>query len=221
MTREEILKVAKPISFNDEMIQAILGNRKTVTRQVIKVDFREGEYGYNIVRNSHTGEFCYLEIYDEWESEVRRIGAPYLPGDILYAGEAWERFYCYNCEGDETGQCFNSPPDSHEGCYVYRASHNINGDARWHSPTHMPKEAARIFLRVKDVRAERLQDISADGIRTEGLPSMAVHSGDMDIAQKEFALLWDSNIKPKDHNKYGWDANPWVFVISFERIEPF
>lgn len=83
----------------------------------------------------------------------------------------------------------------------------------------MPKEAARIFLRVTDVRAERLQEITADGIRHERLSSMAVHAGDMEIAQAEFKILWNSAIHKKDLDKYGWDASPWVWVIEFERVE--
>ena len=83
----------------------------------------------------------------------------------------------------------------------------------------MPKEAARIFLKVADVRAERLQDIDIDGIRNEGLLSAAVHCGDMEIALKEWEILWNSTIKKSDLDRYGWDANPWVWVIEFERCE--
>lgn len=83
----------------------------------------------------------------------------------------------------------------------------------------MPKEAARIWLKVTDVRLERLQEITIDGIRNEGLSSMAVHAGDMEIALKEWELLWSSTIKKSDLDRYGWDANPWVWVIEFERCE--
>ena len=82
-----------------------------------------------------------------------------------------------------------------------------------------PKEAARIWLKVKDVRVERLQEITIDEIRNEGLTSMAVHAGDMEIALSEWKNLWNSTIKKSDLDRYGWDANPWVWVIEFERCE--
>lgn len=71
----------------------------------------------------------------------------------------------------------------------------------------MPREAARIFLRVTDVRVERLQDMPPYDIAFEGFRK-----------QKDFIALWDSTIKPADRVLYGWAANPWVWVIEFEKI---
>ncbi len=93
----------------------------------------------------------------------------------------------------------------------------------WRPSIHMPREAARIFLRVKDVRVERLQEITLEGIEREGLycdppytkghfaygPGMSIH----------WVKLWNSTIKQDDLPLYGWDANPWVWVIEFERVE--
>ena len=72
----------------------------------------------------------------------------------------------------------------------------------------MPKEAARIFLRVTDVRVERLQDCGNMQAKDEGCSCCS-----------QFARIWDSTIKPADLDRYGWAANPWVWVISFERCE--
>lgn len=80
-------------------------------------------------------------------------------------------------------------------------------DYKWRPSIHMPREAARIFLRVTDLRVERVQDIDDDGVVAEGL-----NIGD------PFDELWNSTIKPADRDLYGWDANPWVWVIEFERI---
>ena len=102
---------------------------------------------------------------------------------------------------------------------MYRATDEIYGDARWHPNIHMPKEAARIWLKVTNVRVERLQEITIDGIRNEGISSMAVHAGDMEIALKEWKNLWNSTIKKTDLDSYGWEANPYVFVIEFIRID--
>lgn len=81
-------------------------------------------------------------------------------------------------------------------------------DYKWHPSIHMPREAARIFLRVTDVRVERLQEIDDNGIASEGLAI-----GD------PFDELWDRTIKKADRALYGWEADPWVWVIKFERCE--
>lgn len=127
---------------------------------------------------------------------------PYQPGDILYVRETW----CKGSYGNEKEK------------YYYKADDN-NFFCTWHPSIHMPKEAARIFLKVTNVKAERLQDIDIDGIRNEGLLSAAVHCGDMEIALKEWEILWNSTIKKSDLDRYGWDANPYVWVIEFERCE--
>ena len=72
----------------------------------------------------------------------------------------------------------------------------------------MPKEAARIFLKVTDIKPERLQDIDDNGVVAEGLQ----------IADP-FDELWDSTIKKADQDRYGWEANPWVWVIKFKKLE--
>ena len=89
----------------------------------------------------------------------------------------------------------------------------------WKPSIHMPKEYARLFLRVKHVSVERLQDIDCESIRAEGMDTLAAHVGDIEIAKLEFAMLWDTTIKPSDQTLYGWDANPWVWVIEFERCK--
>ena len=92
-------------------------------------------------------------------------------------------------------------------CTLDICAGGCNSILKWHPSIHMPREAARIFLRVTDVRVERVQDIDDDGVVAEGL-----NIGD------PFDELWDSTIKPADRALYGWDANPWVWVIEFERI---
>ena len=89
----------------------------------------------------------------------------------------------------------------------------------------MPKEAARIFLRVKDVRAERLQTIDGYGILAEGVdngasnPAMGKRWENMQ--RDAFEKLWNSTVKPADLTESGWSANPWVWVITFERSEKY
>ena len=214
-----------PILFNTEMVRAILDGRKSCTRRICKDG---NEYTvpdmnfYNADRRTYAVHNYADKKHTDKLSTAER-SCPICPGDILYVRETWEHFECCCCEGDEHGNCYREPQQSALnkscGCYMYRATDEIYGDARWHPNIHMPKEAARIWLKVTNVRVERLQEITIDGIRNEGISSMAVHAGDMEIALKEWKNLWNSTIKKTDLDSYGWEANPYVFVIEFIRID--
>lgn len=184
----------KPILFNTEMVRSILDGRKTCTRRKIPVDI------VNFCDIDHDGELLsYENSYGDFINPEKLC--KYQPGDILYVRETWKKAL--------------------NGYYYYEdwQRNDIADITKWKPSIHMPKEAARIWLKVKDVRVERLQDIDIDGIRNEGLPSMAVHAGDTEIALKELETLWNSTIKKSDIDRYGWDANPYVWVIDFERCE--
>jgi hypothetical protein len=112
----------------------------------------------------------------------------YQVGDILWVRETW-------CEWFDT--------------YGYKADNCDYGNSKWRPSIHMPREAARLFLLVTDVRAERLCDISYEDIAAEGIT---------DPEKLNFPTLWNSTIKPKDREKYSFAANPWVFVYTFEKI---
>lgn len=222
----------KPILFNTEMVRAILDGRKSCTRRICKdanectvpdMDFYNAEKRTYAVHNYSNRE------HTEQLSTVER-SCPICPGDILYVRETWEHFECWNCEGDERGNCPNEPQksvlDKTCGCYMYRATNEIRGDARWHPSIHMPKEAARIWLKVTDVRVERLQEITVDDCHREGIniETSAVTDGETlnrnhYFSLEKFEILWDSTVKKSDLDRYGWDANPWVWIIEFERCE--
>lgn len=183
----------KPILFNTEMVRAILGGRKSCTSRLVKFLSGENPRWTGYIKDE-------LMLYNgKNEPCIRK--APYQPGDILYVRETFIQIAAHT--------------------FLYKAYGKswMLKDLRWKPSIHMPKEAARIWLKVTDVRLERLQEITIDGIRNEGLSSMAVHAGDMEIALKEWELLWSSTIKKSDLDRYGWDANPWVWVIEFERCE--
>lgn len=215
----------KPILFNTEMVRAILDGRKSCTRRIVKGFIpNNAVWGYT----AFTPKGCiscrgtFADGYGE-----KFFKPPYQPGDILYIRETWERFECWNCDGDERGNCPKEPKksvlDKTCGCYMYRATDEISGDAKWHPSIHMPKEAARIWLKVTDVRVERLRDITGLSVQKEGIevePNEC--AGKFDFVSELFLLfqrLWDSTIKKSDLDCYGWDANPWVWVIEFERCE--
>lgn len=194
----------KPILFNTEMVRAIMDGRKSCTRRLLKGPFTVHPNGY-ITKPRGNENLCPYE-------------PPYQPGDILYVRETvWQKIgYYLDVDGETKPSWYNE--------FRYVAS-DEKPETGWNyswvkrPSIHMPKEAARIWLKVTDVRVERLQDITADSIRNEGLSSLAVHCGDMEIALKEWENLWNSTIKKSDLDRYGWDANPWVWVISFERCE--
>ena len=85
---------------------------------------------------------------------------------------------------------------------------------KWRPSIHMPREAARIFLRVTDVRVERLDDMTTDDVFMEGVFPTRTYEHIRD----RWHQVWNSTIKPKDRTTYGWEANPWVWVIRFDRI---
>ena len=144
---------------------------------------------------------------------------PYRPGDILYVRETWCKTDCFGLQDG----------------YIYKANDNAilehtGFTPKWHPSIHMPREAARIFLRVTDVRVERLQSITEEQARAEGAEPFMM-TADVDKPDNEkrweeklpalvsFPGIWDSAIKPKDRALYSWEANPYVWVIEFERCE--
>ena len=208
----------KPILFDTEMVRAILAGQKTCTRRLPNKRVREEYFEYddwaNTVGGSGIKKLSEKEFYEQYP--------PYQAGDILYVRETWERFECWNCDGDGRGNCPKEPKksvlDKTCGCYMYRATDEISGDAKWHPSIHMPKEAARIWLKVTDVRVERLQKITEGGAEKEGCrESVDSKTKFRTSALLNFYEVWDSTIKKSDIDRYGWQANPWVWVIEFER----
>ena len=213
----------KPILFSTTMVQAIIDGRKTMTRRVIKSDPTYPHWDGLAPTGWHDGH-----------RPMRHV--PYSIGDVLWVRETWfklwhldandqtiegtEAFY-YAADGYNPTP-FNSFPD--EDGYT--------GDRecpRWKPSIFMPKTACRIFLRVKNVRAERVQDITVDDVTREGVKDVdneirnqdqttheSIRNWNLAWAQFQFQTLWDSlNAK----RGYGWDINPWVWVIEFERVD--
>ena len=149
----------KPILFHTEMVRAILEGRKSCTRRLVKPQ-PDGKHTFPLGFVTDSTEKkevgCFGFGIDECGGSIKYVKPPYQPGDILYVRETWERFECWNCDGDERGNCPKEPKKSVLnktcGCYMYRATDEISGDAKWHPSIHMPKEAARIWLKVTNVR---------------------------------------------------------------------
>lgn len=157
-----------------------------------------------------------LLLHCEQTNLMDTIKAPYSPGDILYVRETWAT-YCINkkhCPNHLLGHsdyCFKASPESaYYGCVDDWARETC----KWRPSIHMPKEAARIFLRVKSVRVERLRDMVLADVLMEGIAEGDTY----DHTWQRWHNTWNSTIKPADLPTYGWEANPWVWVIKFERI---
>lgn len=224
----------KPILFNTEMVRAILECRKTQTRRIVKQ-----KYG-NTVFEMHTDKYGtrLIEIEEDVEGITygeredgttwRRIRPyiepkpPYIRGDILWVRETWRTEtvwqgsyigyeIAYKAGGKETFAGFPPMLPNEKGI--------------WHPSIHMPKGAARIFLRVTDVRAEQLQRITKEDALAEGADEIESWGGRGDLIKltdytiSNYAKIWDKTVRKADLPRYGWDANPWVWVIEFERVE--
>lgn len=227
-----------PILFNTEMVRATLDGRKTCTRR--SVSFRQflGMLP-DKCKNAAPDEFLkgkrmmfkpYCDMTDA-ELIMTAYKAPYESGDILYVRETWCALPV-NEAGHMRGH----------SVYYYKADGDLRPEGwrgKWKPSIHMPKEAARIWLKVTDVRVERLQDITEDQTEEEGFlftPPCLHLTGenycdidgpctseikycDMGAGELFGTVLWNSTIKKSDLDRCGWDANPWVWVTEFERCE--
>lgn len=194
----------KPILFNTKMVQAILDGRKTTTRRIIKDN--QCFQGQLERRRISPDEFLKSGFCkNNWDDNTKveqNFRRPYDIGDILYIRETW-------FEGD----ILDSNEDIAERNIVLYRTDDLEKydieEIKWRPSIHMPKRLARIFLKVTSVRVERLQDITEQGIKAEGITEeWPPHAMD------KFQELWDSTTK-----EYKWTLNPWVWVIEFERCD--
>lgn len=195
----------KPILFNTEMVRAIMEGRKIVTRRIIKNVNNKDFIGFVACSTSRSDEgkvgFGKGSFKDIGNANIDEyVRPPYKVGDILYVRETWSTQY--NGVDDENGY----------GEYVYKADgvelDNSEGNgSKWRPSIHMPKEVARIFLKVTNVRVEKLQTMKYEDFNKEGF-----------LTSYEFMELWDKTIKKEDFKLYSYKANPWVWVIEFEVV---
>ncbi len=215
-----------PVLFNTDMVRAILDGRKTVTRRTVRYKYCNTEmkmctdkYGTRLIEIQKDIEG---ETHGKnpdgstWHKLLPYIdkNPPYKKGDILYVRETWRE---------------HSP--GFDNLLIYKADYADGSvNVKWHPSIHMPKEAARLWLKVTGVRAERLQDITNEQILKEGADKNAIDHYIKQMPENteeyirvaylvEWQYVWNSAIKKADLDLYSWDANPWVWVIEFERCE--
>ena len=221
----------KPIIFNKEMVRAILDGRKTATRRVMKPQpfYKDGFWKLGGAA---------------WSEDIKRVipmpnhslyeRMPYKEGDILYVRENWAIAPELNGIADGGAVYMADYSNLELGCLKDK-------HFRWRPSIHMPKELARLFLRVTDVCAEQLQTISTMDIIREGVSPKALKAHGCECAWAfdgcrnepcanrdayerltysiPFGELWDATMKPNEQESYGWNANPWVWVNEFEVCE--
>ena len=203
----------KPILFSTPMVQAIMNGKKSMTRRVVSFNA-----GFNPNWTGYVSDGAV--IYGS--NNIPAAKAKYKQGDILWVRETWAN--------PSDAEIHN---DADAGMYLYKADYPLLPAApgKWRPSIFMPKDAARIFLRVKNVRAERLQDISNEDAIKEGFEGSecshpdgfpctdCLNSGWIEPPRVSFAILWEELNGARCGGVYQWGMNPYVWVIEFEQCE--
>ena len=244
--------VERPILFSGAMVRAILAGTKTQTRRVLTTKHTlPTESGYQFVYGADG--YCGLTRQDAFRFSAFPLGRMRygVPGDRLWVRETW-------CP----------VPGGGGDCWLYRADMTAEqvreeatckrlmkaGANHWRPSIHMPRRASRILLEITDVRVQRLQEITGEDARAEGVQypvsvhdcpagkckplfrldlmeravSWGIFSTPKRRAEREpthddmsrlyFSALWDE-INGKRPG-CSWEANPWVWTVSFKRLQP-
>lgn len=228
----------RPIIFNTEMVKAILEGRKTQTRRVLKINGKIVTHPEERIKLQDDGV-----VYFSLNSMSGPYKCPYSPGDILWVRETWSyEEYNKDC-GEPEGYLYKADYVNDKESEIYRLEGIKNGMDiwKWRPSIHIPRKAARIFLKVKNVWVKRLQDITEEDAKAEGVEWLAEISayknylwhGSYNVpknlielwpyqysgyssARDSFSSLWQLLYAKRG---YGWETNPWVWVIEFEKLK--
>lgn len=225
-----------PILFSGEMVRAILAGRKTQTRRPVAVRWRSDDDPGQRIRPAFSaggwatvwdnGDHAIFATWDKhgvggengrertvedakgWAVKCahrqKLMASPFgVPGDTLWVRETWR----------------TSASDERHALYAADVSaYERDEKGPWRPSIHMPRWASRLTLRVTDVRAERVQDLTEEDAVAEGCTSTVLAQGvaadEMETAREQFERLWASV-----YGADSWSANPWVWVVAFERAE--
>lgn len=231
----------RPILFSAPMVRAILDDKKTQTRRLVK---DQAEYELVLFLRVQDG---YPDgrprfVFESDGGEPVGIVCPYgQSGDRLWVRETWAHVF-----GHEESESWEQPTKyfvvdgwhkniaaTNAGPVFYEADGYDEPSWPWRPSIHMPRWASRLTLEVTGVRVERLQDISDDDARAEGVERNDLiisgfdegiryrdYAGNDDMAEwfsdpvRSYRTLWESI-----HGPVSWDANPWVWVVEFQRAE--
>lgn len=213
----------RPILFSTPMVQAILEGRKTVTRRTTGLEL------INESPDDWTGVF--MDKENKWQAEcegwdgyhLKEVKCPYgQVGDVLWVRESFQVF-------DTLDRIISLKDFKENGVRIYsfkqqepeRVAKYGGETEKWKPSIHMPKSIARIWLEITDIKVERLQDISEDDAEAEGI-ELVEHNCFKNYNEKDpfqfledpigsFQSLWQSI-----NGTENWNANPWVWVVSFK-----
>lgn len=222
-----------PILFSTPMVQSIDKDRKLQTRRIVKkkysntdLQLRTDKYGTQLVEMQNDAPSPRKNADGSVSHSIRFYAVKYPKykiGDILWVRETWHKVY------DADTNIFlkyGYKADWSEGITSHPKNKGI-----WNPSIFMPKDAARFFLKVTGVRAERLQDISFSDALAEGIEISFCNNH-----QNSTEELWCKNYKTKklefitpnlsfetlwdsiNGKNYPWESNPWVFVYEFKKI---
>lgn len=213
--------LSRPILFSAPMVRAILAGTKTQTRRVVKQQITPLADGSSWHQFDHRGSNYRMNLRNGTVSQWSPLlqFCPYgQPGDRLWVREAWMDLQGTGIErvtGDPSRYAYaaDTPPGSHgDEC-------RKNYGLKWRPSIHMPRSASRITLEITSVRVERLQDISEPDAQAEGcalgcMTPTGDDSGSAIYGPGGYLALWESINGPSS-----WEANPWVWVVEFKRVE--
>lgn len=221
--------------FNAEMVRAILDGRKTQTRRIMTVQPESSEFGLRYIAESSLAKEVGMYFWSQsdacgMKARSKPFACPYgKPGDRIWVRETWSSDFANYYPNDRVWYAADNNRrldievvDGVRG--IYSPESDVHVPFRWQPSIHMPRWASRILLEITNVRVERLNAISEEDARAEGI----IDGGCLNCGEPEpcgcanpepdatdaFAYLWQSI-----YGQESWNANPWVWVISFERIE--
>lgn len=213
----------KPILFSTTMVQAILEGRKTQTRRVVKRQPKEKDYLPELLTD-HFGNYLLSYRKDRVFVEDKTIKSIYgNVGDVLWVRETFAVIKSF-----ETGLRYVVPKAGFES---YKDKIIQDDKIKWKPSLFMPKDACRLFIKIKSIRVEKLQDISEEDAISEGvLKDVEFYPGDFKKemiyrdytgktngckdARSSYMTLWQ-----KINGADSWDENPYVWTLEFEIIE--
>jgi hypothetical protein len=222
----------KPIIFNGPMVQAILNTEpgvwpaepiepskpyKCMTRRVIKINFLDG-FNPTWTGYKKATENGYFFLYGSKEPATKKIKISYNAGDVLWVRETFLK-YAKGQDGGSADRLYAYKADATDSSEELRKEYLLLGyPYKWRPSIHIPRAASRLTLEIKDVRIERVQDISEGDAKAEGVDTSHCFCGVPELKDKchrhKFMELWD---KLNAKRGYPWDSNPWVYVIEFMR----
>lgn len=203
----------RPILFSGEMVRAILEGRKIQTRRVVKLDLAND---FDPPRSQADVDAGYPFFQDKYGDHHKAVDhCPYgKAGDRLWVRETWNLFATDNGKWHHYGPVPKTPESLPENVWAGYKATEKDEKIKWKPSIHMPRWASRINLEITGVRVEQVQDISDNDALKEGVDT--TNSSIPTYPKQRFEKLWNSINADRG---FGWDMNPWVWCLTFKRVD--